>query len=111
MRIEVHHYLHFAEPADAALVRVAHTILNKVNAIMLSQTDLAKKLDSLTQQVTKIKTEVSGKLAELADAIANSGTVSQEVQDKLDALTTALAGVDNLVDDAPAAPAADAPSA
>jgi fructose-1,6-bisphosphatase len=102
MRIEVHHYLHEGE--SPSLVRVVHSILAKVTTIMTTQAELGQKLDALTTQVTKIKTEVTGKLSELATAIENQGNVSPEVQEKLDALSAAVAGVDGLIDDAPAAP-------
>lgn len=73
------------------------------------------KIAALTPVVTKISAETQSlltKITELQDAVNNAGNVPQEVVDAVaalstqaDAVSTALAGVDALVPDAPTEPA------
>lgn len=67
---------------------------------MATQQEVANALTALTAQLNKIKTEVSLKLQELADAIANQGNASQEVVDALAAAQDAVKQVDDLNPDA-----------
>jgi hypothetical protein len=106
VRIEVHHYVHFAEPAPSALVRVVQTILEKVNAIVTTQAELAADLTAVKDQITKIGAETTATLQKVADletALGNAGNVSPEVQAAFDALKASVQAVDDLVPDAPAA--------
>lgn len=78
---------------------------------MATQAQVAADLVTLTGQVTKIKSEVTGKLQELTDAIANQGNASPEVEAALAALKTEVQAVDDLIVDAlPPAPPAEPPA-
>jgi len=67
---------------------------------MGTQAEIAEQLVALKAQVEKIKTEVTEKLQALADAIANQGNASPEVESALADLKTAVQGVDDLNPDA-----------
>jgi ABC-type transporter Mla subunit MlaD len=70
------------------------------HTIMATQAEIAQQLTALKDQLTKIGTEVTTKLGELETAIANAGNATQEVEDALAALKTAVQAVDDLVPDA-----------
>lgn len=69
--------------------------------VMAKQQEVAAELVALKAQVEKIKTEVTAKLAALADAIANQGNASPEVESALAELKASVQGVDDLNEDAP----------
>jgi hypothetical protein len=107
VRIEVHHYLHFAEPAPSSLVRAVQTLVEKVNAIVTTQAELAAALSELKSTIDKIGTESTTTLQKVTDletALANAGNVDPAVQEAFDALKASVKAVDDLVPDAPAAP-------
>jgi chromosome segregation ATPase len=109
VRIEVHHYLHFAEPVHP-LEQLLQVILTKVNAVMTTQAELAAALNDLKATIDKIGAESTATLQKVADletALANAGTVDTKVQEAFDALKASVKAVDDLVPDAPAA---DAPT-
>lgn len=86
-------------------------INNKLTQIMATQAQVAADLVALTDQVTKIKSEVTGKLQELADAIAAQGTASPEVEAALAGLKAEVQAVDDLVvDPLPPAPPVEPPA-
>lgn len=74
-------------------------IIEQHQHIMATQAEVAAALVALKDQVTKVGTEVSGKLDELAAAIAAQGNASPEVEAALADLTTAVQAVDDLVAD------------
>jgi hypothetical protein len=76
-------------------------IFSLLKTIQMDQTQLAEKLDAVTGQVGKIRTEVQG----LKDALAASGNATPEVEAALARLETAVQGVDDLNVDAPPAEA------
>lgn len=96
------------------MASVLAEINNKLTNIMATQAQVAADLTALTEQVTKIKGEVTGKLQELADAIAAQGDASPEVETALAALKAEVKAVDDLVADPviedPPLPPADPPA-
>lgn len=61
-----------------------------------TEAEVAAALQALTVQVNKIKGEVAAKLQALADAIANQGNVTPEVEAALAELQAAVGQVDDL---------------
>lgn len=74
-----------------------HKLLKK---IIMTQAEEVQFLQDLKAQLVKINGEVQAKLQALADAIANQGTVSPEVEAALNDLKSTAQGLDDLVPDA-----------
>ena len=72
---------------------------------MTTQKELAQALDDLKAQTDKARAEVVGKITELETALAQAGAVAPEVQTAFDALKASVQASDDVVKDAPAAPA------
>lgn len=79
-----------------------HVIFSQLNHIQMDQAELAVQLQQLKEQGEKSKAEITGKITDLENALANGGPVTQEVQDALAALKTTVQGIDDVVADAPA---------
>mgnify|MGYP003385647609 CR=1 FL=1 len=76
----------------------------------LTQAELVVKMDALTAQVVKIKTEVKDAVAALIARLAETGVpVDPVVEDALARLTAAIKTVDDLNPDAPVPAPAPAP--
>lgn len=110
MRIDVHVFVHDAR--DDLLVTLNH----KVDNLMLTMAELQTTLESATQKIQTIGTEVTKvsaesttslqKIADLTAALANQGNTTPEVdaalaalQDSLTKLATQVQAVDALVPD------------
>lgn len=70
----------------------------------IKQTEVAAELVALKEQVVKIKAEVTAKLTALAEAIANQGNASPEVEAALADLKSVVTEVDELNEDTPVEP-------
>jgi len=83
-------------------------ILSNQGIIMSTQAELAAQLNTVTAEVTKIGTETQTLLTKIADltaAIEAGGATTPEVDAALAALQAQVKVVDDLVPDAPPAPA------
>ena len=80
---------------------LAFTIF-KLKQIEMTQEELVQGLENVTAIVGKVKDEVTttlAKVTELETALANSGSVSPEVQTAFEALKASVETVDSLVPD------------
>jgi len=75
----------------------------KLNTMAKTQKEVAAELVAVKEQVVKFKAEVVGKLAALADAIANLGLADPDVEAALADLKTTVQSADDLIEDAPVA--------
>ncbi len=75
---------------------ITHKFKNK---IMATQKELAQALSDLKDETVKINAEVTAKLQALADALANQGNTTPEVDAALADLQAAVKGVDDLIED------------
>jgi len=100
MRITVdhHHYIHWCDDDTKQLL---NSIIKKLNTMALSHAELAQQLTDVATQVEKSKAEITTKIADLEAAIQNAGNTTQEVDNALAALKTAVQGVDDIVPDQP----------
>jgi hypothetical protein len=114
--VRVDHHIHIAgQPASPDPLPLLGRILVSLNEFeykhMTTQAELAAKLTALAEQTNKAKAEVLGKLSDLAQALANAGNASPEVEAAFAALSTAVQGVDDIVPDpVPETPADPAPA-
>lgn len=69
---------------------------------MSTQQEHAQALRDLKVQLQKSQTEVAGKLQALADALANQGNTSAEVDTAMAELTAAAQASDDQIEDIPA---------
>ena len=67
----------------------------------MKQSEVAAELVALKGTLSKVATEILGKLAELETAVNNQGDASPEVVSALGDLKTAASGLDALIEDAP----------
>lgn len=65
---------------------------------------LADDLAGVKDQLTKASTEITGKIADLEDALANAGEPSAEVTAAVADLKAVAQGLDDIVPDVPAEP-------
>lgn len=77
----------------------------------MTQEELLAELQALKAQNEKAKVEITGKIATLEAAIANQGNTSPEIDAALADLKTSIQGTDDIVPDAPPAPAPEQPAA
>lgn len=89
--------------------RLLHTILLELHfikeqnkRIIMTNEELAQGLADLGTQLAKVNTEITGKLKDLEDAIANADNVPDSVVTAFNALKPAVQTLDDLVPDAPA---------
>lgn len=100
--IEVNHHFKFEQPAGFdALVQGITTLLERTGQIMATQAETAVQLQNLTAQISKVSGEVTTILAALEAARALAGETDPAVTAQVDALKTAVQGVDDLNPDAP----------
>lgn len=91
-----------------------HLIIQKLNSISMTQEELAQGLADVTAQVAKIGVESKTTLQKVSDleaALAGQDNVSPAVQTAFEALKAQVQVVDDLIPDAPAAPAPEQPAA
>jgi len=81
-------------------LRMLRLITQKLESIMTTQAELAAQLLQVRDQITKVQTEITGKIADLEAAIGAAGTVSPEVEAALQAVRDALQPIDDIVPDA-----------
>ena len=62
----------------------------------MTQAELTQQLTDLKAQVDKVKTEIQSDLDKLAEAIANQGNVSPEVEAALSDLKASVQSADDL---------------
>jgi uncharacterized protein YoxC len=77
-------------------------IIFKIKQIEMTQEELAQGLENVTAIVGKVKDEVTttlAKVTELETALANSGSVSPEVQAAFEGLKASVIAVDELTPD------------
>jgi chromosome segregation ATPase len=78
-------------------------ILNKLNQIIMEQSELAAQLTALQTQTEKAKAEILSKIADLEGALDAAldaaDDVTPEVQAAFDALKASVQGVDDIVAD------------
>ena len=94
---------HFQCASKHDLTEMERRITEKLNTIMASQTDEAKRVTALTEQVTKIGTEsrtLLTRIEELLAVIAAGGEATPELTAAVDALKAQVQVVDDLVPDA-----------
>lgn len=79
-------------------------LIKMENRIMATQQEQTVKLNEATERLKKVQTETRtllDKIKELTDALANQSNVTPELQAAVDAITTQVQVVDELVPDAP----------
>lgn len=84
---------------------------NKLDQIIMTQTELAAGLKAIQTQVGKVAAEqaarfdvLTAKIVELEALIGTGGAIGTEVTDALAAVQTALQALDDVIPDAPPAP-------
>lgn len=73
-------------------------LYRKLEAIEMKLDELVPVLNGLSDQLTKVQTEITGKLDELEAALANPD-LPAEVQPLVDGMRESLASLDGLVPD------------
>lgn len=76
-------------------------IKQKLDTIMATQQELAQQLRDVIAQNEKARVEILGKIADLEDALANSGNTTPEVDAALADLKASVQADDDIVPDAP----------
>jgi hypothetical protein len=103
----------YASHSDRGLLHVVllefHLLNIKIEKLMSTQAELAQEIGAVTEQVAKIGTETKAtlqKVSELETALANSSNgVDPAVATAFAALKAQVQVVDDLIPDAPVAPA------
>lgn len=70
---------------------------------MAKQSDLAQQLNDLVTQLSKVNTEITGKISDLEAELANQDNVSPGLQAAFDALKPSVQALDDIVPDVPTA--------
>jgi hypothetical protein len=96
-RIDVYHHIE----GDPRLDELRVVLDQFRSAIMTTQAELAQQILAVRDQLQKVHTEVTGKIAELEAAVLAAGNVSPEVEAALQAVRSALQPIDDLIPDAP----------
>ena len=91
-----HYHTHFHYGNEAVLKQINKKLLK----IMASQEEVAAQLTALTAQLEKVKAEIQANLDALAQAIADQGNATPEVEAALAALTASVQSADDLNPDA-----------
>lgn len=103
MHIHIHLHDHRSGDMDKLFGKIDF-LTEKVNAIFMTQEELAQGLTAVSAQVAKIGEESKVTLQKVTDleaALANQTGVTPEVQTAFDALKTQVQVVDDLVIDTP----------
>ena len=79
-------------------------ILERLDTVMTTQTELTQQIEALTAQSDKARLEVLGRLAALELALERAGTVAPSVMVALAALKASVQSTDDIVADAPVEP-------
>ena len=87
--MNIHHYIHYDQHDE-------HTIIKKLNQIIMEQKDFALQLTALKDQAEKAKAEILAKVQSLEDALDAADDVAPEVQAAFDELKASIQGIDDL---------------
>lgn len=88
----------------AAQLKTIHAEISQLRGIIMgTQAELQADLEALKAQADKARQEIVDKFAELEQAVANAGIVSDGVIAAMAGLKASIGAVDDLVPDAPPA--------
>jgi len=87
---------HFTIKDNRETEKLLHTIINKLNQLIMTNAELKDLLVAANGKVDKVKTEIQA----LKDLVANSANVPQDVIDAVNALGSNLQSADDLNPDA-----------
>lgn len=91
--------LHSKIDQQSAMIEANNKLINsKLDNIMGTQKDAAAQLNTVADQLAKVRSEVEA----LKEAAQNATNVDPELQAAIDRVATAVQGVDDLNPDAPA---------
>lgn len=93
-RIDVHHHIH-SIPSGTL-----ETILERLDRIVTTQTELAQQITDLTAQNEKARAEVLAKIADMQAALDAAGSVDPTVLEAFAALKASVQADDDIVPDA-----------
>ena len=93
-RIDVHHHIH-SIPSGTL-----ETILERLDRIVTTQTELSQQITDLTAQNEKARAEVLAKIADMQAALDAAGSVDPTVLEAFAALKASVQADDDIVPDA-----------